>query len=548
MLKVNPKDMILSIGVSIIAVLVYANSLGNGFVTDDPGVILDNPVLQGSPLAVLNAMDTLSDTQLLPFYRPFTYLTFAFEGRLHGFDPLFMHLLNVLLHAFNVFLVYWLARSLFDDHRPAILASMLFAVHPIHAESVNFLAGGRNTMLACLFVLLTYHAHQRSIERKNVYYALLGAGFFFLGVCSKELAMMVLPLILMREIMFAREHGYDTRATMALRAAPYIAATMVYLVLRWLALSKFGVQESIIPGLTSGKMTALYDIPGLKERLIDNIYIVPRYLLTIVWPAALTPNYEIPRDLRAIAPQLIVGWSAILVLLALLLGKARSKTTLFGLSWIVMFWLPVSGLFYFSIFEMADRYFYLPAIGLWIVIADQSLGLLRAGKITGRHALIAISILVAVLAAVTMRRNLDWKSDITLFTRMVTQYPDNAYGLHHLGAAQLVRNDPNDLDDGETNLKRALDLAPNTEFVQPLLGYARLQRGDLEGALKYLSDALALQPMDREARINRGITYEQMGRNREALADYEFYLNIPGQNDLPGSREYALERLKALSP
>ena len=130
--------------VAAAAVIVYANSLGNGFVTDD-STVMHNPALQGSPLALFNTIDSISDSQIMPFYRPLTYLTFAVEGRLHDFDPFWMHFGNILLHVINALLVYLLSKSLLGDYRPALLAGLLFAVHPIHTESVNFLSGGRNT-------------------------------------------------------------------------------------------------------------------------------------------------------------------------------------------------------------------------------------------------------------------------------------------------------------------------------------------------------------------------------------------------------------------
>jgi protein O-mannosyl-transferase len=546
-MDVFKKDHVVCWSLFIVTIIVYANTLLNGFVTDDPGVILHNPVMQQAPLSLFSAIDTNSDTQLLPFYRPLTYLTFLIEGRAHGFNPRYMHLINVLLHAINVMLVYRLARSLFDDQWPAIIVGFLFAVHPIQSEGVNFLSGGRNTMLACMLALMTYAVHRQCIAKRNIVYAVIGAFLLFAGACSKELALMILPFILWLEMLDVRGQNHENRRASLVRLMPYVVAVACYLLLRWLTLSKLGIQESIIPGSTADKMKTLYDIPGLKERLLNNIYILPRYLVCILWPTALSPGYAIPADFRALAPQLIAGWVCILGILVWVLNYARSRATLFGLAWIVIFWLPVSGLVYFSIIEMADRYIYLPAIGVWILIADQMTRLIHRGTSVTRYATMGMVLVTVLLGILTVRRNSDWQSDMSLFTRMVEQYPNNAYGLNHLGAAQLRSNGPTDLDAAEMNLSKSLALAPTTEFVQPLLGYIRLERGDLGGAVKYLSEALRIQPNDREARINRGITYEKMGRFNEAVTDYEYYLKISDSNDLPGSQEYALERVQALT-
>jgi len=546
--KASEKHTLISVLlIGFAAFLVYANSLGNGFVVDDHSVIIRNPALRGSLLSAFDAIDTGSHPQLNPFYRPFTYLTFLAEWRLHGFDPLLMHLVNVVLHVVNAMLVFLLARSLLGDPRPAFLAGLLFAVHPIHSESVNYLSGGRNTMLACFFVLSAYLVQERSIARQNNSFAVIGALLFLAGLFSKEFALMVLPLIIAQEVVSLRVQESAERHAAVKRMIPYAIATAVYLLLRWLTLSRLGIQSGIIPGLGAQKLSELYVIPSLQERLVNNIYIIPKYLATIIWPTSLSPRYAVPEDLWPIAPMLALAWVIIIGIAIWFFTRGRSAPTLFGLYWTLLFWLPVSGLVYFSIIEMADRYFYIPAIGIWIILADQSLRLLCDRQKALKYVTIATTAILIGLTALTVQRNRDWMSDISLFSRMVDQYPDNPYGHTNMGTVLLMEKDPKNLSVAEQHLEKALALDPDKQFVQPLLGYIRLERNDLDGALHYFSEALRYFPMDREARINRAITYERMGRDQDALSDYEYYLQIPGYNDLTGSREYALERVRALS-
>ena len=541
------RDLIFGLLVIAAALLVYANSLGNGFVTDDPSVILHNPVLQGSPLLLFKTIDTTSNTQLLPFYRPLTYLTFYAEGRLNGFNPFLMHLVNVILHAANAFLVYRLARSLLLGHGAALLAGLLFAVHPLNTESVNFIAGGRNTMLACFFVLAAYLMHRTGIVQNRISIALSGAALFLSGLLSKESAVMVLPFIMMQEIFAIREKGSGEGLKAAMRFAPYMAATAFYFVLRWMTLSRYGIQTSIIPGFATQKIRDLYIIPSLSERLWHNVYILPKYLLTVIWPASVSPRYIIPDDLNLVALPILTGWVCFFLLLAWLIKRGRSYATFFGLSWLLVFWMPVSGIFLVSSIEMADRYFYLPAIGLWIIAADQAVRLTSIGKAALKYVMISTGLILIVMAGLTVKRNLDWKSNITLFTRLTEQYPENPYGHYHLGAAYITRKGPNDLQSAEKEYKMALGLDPSMYSVYTSLGYIRLEQGDFEGALYYYSTALAYNPSDQEARVNRGITYEKLGRDKEALADYQIVLSLPEDYNIPGLRTYAEERMRALS-
>ncbi len=540
------KDQLFGLFIALIAFVVCTNSLGNGFVTDDPSVILHNPALQGSPLSLFSSSDTTSDRNLLPFYRPLTYLTFYAEGRLHGFNPFLMHLVNIILHSANAFLVYLLARTLFDDRAPALIAGLLFAVHPIHSEAVNFLSGGRNTMLACLFSLMAYLAYHRGIVQRRVLYALLGALFFLAGLFSKESAMMILPFILALEFSADLEKRSSSRLISAVRLAPYAAGAICYLVLRWLTLSRLGIQTSIIPGFGMQKLQELYVIPGFLERVLNNVYVIPKYLLAIVWPVALSPRYVIPDDLHLMALPLIAGWVCIIAVFFWLL-KRRSRATLFGLFWLGAFWLPVSGIIFFSGVQMAERFLYVPAIGIWLIVADQAVRLSRGRKTVLKYAVPTAAFILVLMAAVTARRNLDWKSDITLFSRLVAQYPENPQGYFHLGTAYMRRKGPNDLPAAERNFQMVLALDPSAQSVQTPLGYIRLEQGDLEGALYYYSEALSYYPLDSEARFNRGITYEKLGRYREAVADYQFFLTLPTDNHLPGARVYAEERVRELT-
>ncbi|MBI5847152.1 MAG: tetratricopeptide repeat protein [Nitrospirae bacterium] len=524
--------------------------MGNGFVLDDNQVILQNPVLQGAPLSLLSAIDTTSETQLLPFYRPFTYLTFLFEERVHGFNPILMHLLNILLHAANTFLVYRLAISFFKDSDAALLVSLLFAVHPLHTEGVNFLSGGRNTMLACFCVLTAYLLHHRSISLAKLSPALAGAAFYLAGLFSKEIGLMVPPLILVLEIATLRNSSC-ARLGAVWRLLPYVTATTCYFVMRWMTLSNLGIQTGFLPGFGTQKLEDLYVVPSLIERLINNLYIIPAYLLTTIWPVSLSSRYDIPADLHLLALPLTAAWIIIIAAIAWLFTRGRSRASLFGFFWLVLFWLPVSGIIYFSNIQMADRFLYIPAIGLWIIVADQVSHILPAGSSARRYGRVAALLILVALAALTASRNADWKNNISLYARMVEQYPVNAYGHAGLGSAYFDEsgNDNRYLVSAERELEKALALSPAPAMFPAAhnqLGHIKQNRGDYEGALHHYNEALAIFPYDKETRINRGIVYEKLGRQKEALADYLFFLSIPGANNVPGSQAYAEERVREL--
>jgi hypothetical protein len=550
MFKENSRDFFLGLLVATIAFIVYANSLGNGFALDDDSVILNNPLLKGSFLSLFSSIDTTGETQLLPFYRPVTYLTFMAEWHLHGFNPVYVRLANILLHSANSILVFRLARSLNKENfYVALLAGLLFAVHPQHSEGVDFNAGGRNTMLACFFSLSTYLVHRTNVTRNSFYLAFCAALLFLTGLLSKETALMILPFICAIEIQALRTDAPGKWLQTATRLLPYGAAVMFYMVMRWLTLSKLGIQTSIIPGVGTKLLENMYIITDLNTRLLNDIYIIPHYLFTAIWPVALSSRYMIPDDLNLLALPIFGGWFFICTALAWLFTKGRSASSLFGLAWVVLFWLPVSGIVFVPGSQLADRFFYIPEIGVWIIISDQLGRFVPVDKPMVRRITAAVmTLLLCMLAGLTIKRNLDWRNNYTLYTNLVEHYPENIHAHAGLGNVYYGKGKEHNSDLAEKEFEKVIAIDPNFPMIYTHLGNIKLNREDLAGAMFCYSKAIEVYPYDKEARLNRGITLEKLGRPKEAITDYIFFLTSPGNsNDIPGGREHAEKRVRELS-
>lgn len=549
MLNDKHNELFYGLLVALAAFLVYANSLGNGYVLDDESVILNNPALKGSLLSVFKSIDTTGESQLLPYYRPFTYLTFIFERWLHDLNPVFVRLFNVTLHSVNSFLVYKLSRKLFKEQtHAALLAALLFAVHPIQSEGVDFNAGGRNTMLVCLFSLMTFLYHSLCISRKQTASAILAALLFTLGLFSKESALMLLPFIVGIELQGLR-NKISTRLHSFLRILPYLASTSFYIVMRWMTLSKLGIQTSIIPGFGAQLLESMYITEPLAKRLLNNLYIIPHYLTSAIWPATLSSRYMIPDDLHRFALPLFAAWIIIFCFIVYIVTKGRSNATLFGVTWLFLFWLPLSGIVIIPGSQMADRFIYIPAIGLWIMVSDQLQKVLANVKPEfKKYTFTGIALIVVILAGTTIRRNMDWKDNYTLYTRFVMQYPENVHARAGLGKVYYGATPFQNPALAEQEFEKVVSLDPTFPMIYTYLGNIKLNKEDLADALYCYTQALAVNPIDKEALVNRGITLEKLGRPNEAIKDYLFFLTSPGSTDTPPfGREHAEKRLKELS-
>ena len=551
MYKVNSRKLFFGLSIAILAFLVYSNSLGNGFTLDDHAVILDNRALKGNPLSLFFMVDAVADAQKLPFYRPLTNMTFLFEGRLHGFNPLFIRLFNVLLHSVNAFMVYRLALFHFKNNIYApLLVGLLFALHPLHTEGVNFNAGGRITMMACFFAISAFLLHSRSILRDKTSWAFVGALLFLAGLFSKEIGLMILPFILSIELLELRKDDTPgTRLKVLLRLTPYLVATTLYLILRWMTLSKLGLQPGILPGMGSSAFESMHITTDFSTRLLNNVYIIPRYLLNVLWPTSLANRYMVPDDLNLLALPLFSAWLCIVAGLGWIFTRGRSYVSLFGISWLVLFWLPVSGIVYVPGAPLADRFLYIPAIGLWIIITDQIFKILPSEKeALNWYRLAPFALILIVLASLTVKRNLDWRSNYTLHSRFVKQYPDNVHARAGMGMVYYGKGKEQNLVLAEDEFDKVINVDPNFPMIHTYLGNINLNLGDLDDALYHYGKSLEVYPLDKEAHLNRGITLEKLGRPKEAYTDYLFFMSLPGSTDnIPGGRQHAERRLRELA-
>lgn len=522
-------DLMLGVAVALIAFFAYSNSLANQFVWDDAVVIVSNSDTKGNPVALFFGIDRGRLTDVTPYYRPLTMFSFLVEDRLHGLTPHLVRLCNVLLHSACALLVYRFVRSFKISMTGALLAGLLFAVHPLHSEAVNFNAGGRNTMLATFFALASLLVQRWSVRRSSFGGACAGAMLFLAGLFSKETGLAILPFIAIGESANLRsaEPGASHRALV--RLVPYAASLSLYLTMRTAAMSHAGVSVDVIPGLAA--------------RLLDNIYIIPRYLLNIAWPVHLSSKYFIPDDLHLYALHLVGAWLCIIAILWWLLVLDCNRNSLFGLAWIVACWLPVSGIAPIPSAPLADRYLYMPAVGVWLIVADQAdRWLFTRGKVR-RVGMAAAAVLLAALAVVTFRQTMIWRNDVTLFTRLVEQHPDKAYAHHNLGCAYLDKE--KNLDLAQRSFEKALLLDPTFPRLRTQLGYICLLRGDLAGALQHYDYAVYLNPLDAEALLNRGEVLERLGRYADAMDSYRRFLAL-SINELPQARTGVTMRLKML--
>ena len=504
----------------------YGSSIPNGFVWDDIDIIVNNVMnreLSNIFILFQSADSTLAGNQTM-YYRPLSRLTFMIDYKLFGLNPVWYHLENITIHIFAVLLLFLLMERLFNEPLLAFVTSCVFAVHPVNAEAVNFLST-RNTLLSAVFVLSSFIVYMRAgITGKKVY-SYLSAVLFFLGLLCKETAFMLIVILLFYDVTSLRDIRQRVKGKVS-ELWPFAIAVTIYLGIR-----AYAVSNIVITNLAA---------ETLLPRVLNNVYIIPKYLMAILFPVNLNAHYSVPDHYGTQWIYILFAWTIIVVVMVFLLKMHRAAIR-FGLFWFAINFVPISNIIAIPSAPMADRYMYLPAIGLWLIAAD--LFCVLYARRTHRKAVVSCGVIILICAStITFSRNFVWKDNITFYTEMVKMNPDSELAHYSLGLASMERGD---ITGAQREWKRTVEINPNYFNVLSLLGQSYLMQNSLAEAEYYYSKALAADPNKAEALYNLAVINEKLLRSREALYYYERFLESPS-NQYVNAIEKAREKVQRL--
>jgi tetratricopeptide (TPR) repeat protein len=444
-------------------------------------------------------------------WHPLTWISHMADVELHGLAPSGHHATSLILHVANVLLLFLLLVRLTGALGPAALASALFAVHPLHVESVAWIAE-RKDVLSTLFWLLTTLAWLRFLEaRTPARYAVVVAACAG-GLAAKPM-LVTLPFTLM-----------------LLDVWPLARATWPPLWKEKLPLIGMAAAACVVTFAAQHGGGAVQSLQGLAfpARLANAAASYAWYLGKIVWPAGLACFCPLPKTIpwaQAAAGTLFVAgatWGAIRVA-----GRAPYAT--FGWLWFAGTLVPVIGLVQVGAQAHADRYTYVPSIGLFVAaswgLADLSARrprLLPAAAVAGAAA-------VALLVPIARADVRHWHDNVSLFTRAIAVTADNPVAQNNLGLALHVEGKT---DDAIAHLREALRIKPDYVDAHINLGAALHAKGRDEEAAATIREALALDPGSVAALVNYGNALAGTGHPDDAIAQYRRALAIlPGYAD-----------------
>jgi tetratricopeptide (TPR) repeat protein len=509
-----------------VAATSLAGVLDNGFVWDDGPFILWNQSLSGpgTLLRVVTAGDAYGTGGVNPYYRPVTTLSFAADRWLYGDNPVGYHGTNLLLHLAVCAQVFLAALKLSGRRAAAGAAALLFAVHPACVEPVAYVSA-RADLLCAAFVLAALLLYLRGRERGSSRLLGLAALAFAAALLAKIVALVLLPVLALREALLARPGERRARPLL-----PFAALAGAFLIARPLVLEKT-TWESGAPFLM---------------RLATAGPLLLEYLRNTLLPFGLKVFYDVVLRVSWADPVVVLAWAVVAACGAawLLLLRRRPLTALGG-AWFVVALFPVSGvvdLLYPAL--MADRYLYIPLAGAALAVAgalpdpgawDPRRMPARRLAATGA-ACAALIACVSAFAGTAARLVPAWRDPVTFWEQARHDAPTSPYVLNALGWSYWQVNR---LEEADQVLARAAALAPNSTDVKINLAAVAFLRGDVEAAARYTEQTLRINPRDSVALRYRGVLLQ--GQGSIALAIEALRAAVDADPFDERSREYLQE-------
>ena len=484
-----------------VAVLVFANGLSAQVLRfwDDNRYVTENPYLRSLDLPNLWAMFTHF---YFAHYAPVVLLSFVLDYRMWGLQPFGYHLTSLLLHGLNVALAYAVARRLLGSRTGALVAALVFAVHPLQVEAVVWVAG-RKTLLCGSFALLALLCYMRSskLDGSPKGRQLLVASWLLLGLALLCKASVVgMPAVFGVYDRFWMRHS-------------------------WRRI----LQRNLVPLLLGGSVAALTVMAhaqagGIKALRGGSVFVMGQIMLLVAWDYVgsfilpLNLNNLYLYDLAVLQDNWRI-WLGLLPVVGVLLAccgayRGRRLLRLGGVLMLVLM-LPVANVLPLSP-HRADRHVYLPlmVVGLWL----GAWAVRRAQPSKWRPVLAGMggSLLIFWMVAAGSR-SLAWQSDVVLWRDHLVDYPNSVTGNINLAAEYIALNK----DELAAPLYRSLLKLDPTDVRPPyFLAQIAARRGDVQAEIGYYRRAISVSASDAELRNNLGYALLGAGRAEEALLEF----------------------------
>ncbi|MDB6112614.1 MAG: Tetratricopeptide 2 repeat protein [Pedosphaera sp.] len=504
--------LLICLGLVLGTLLPYGQVLRHEFTNyDDPDYVVWNKQVQGG--VTLRAVAWAFTTRYASNWHPLTWISHMVDCQLWGLRPGGHHLTNLLLHLANTLLLFAVLRRMTGATWRSALVAALFAWHPLHVESVAWVAERKDVLSAC-FWLLTILAYLRYVERPGPKRYLLTLLLFALGLLSKPMVVTLPCVLLLLDYWPLNRHGGT-----AVDKPPVPWHRLVWEKVPFFILAAVASTVTFRVQASGGSVASLAIWPP-SVRIANASVSYLNYLRRMIWPGDLAVFYPMPDSWPAW--QVIGAITGLIMITLMVWANRRSHPCLlFGWLWYLGTLVPVIGLVQVGIQSLADRYTYLPLIGIFIMlvwgVADLS------QRWPGRRLVLGTgsAFILAGCLILTWFQVRVWRDGLTLFAHALAVTTDNAMA-HDCRAAAL--NQLGRYEEALAEYKAALRVQPGEPVRFYNLGLILARQGKVRSAIEYYEATLRDLPDYNPAHYRLAQLLVAQGRLEEAARHYQEYL------------------------
>ena len=514
--KIKRKEIIICLFLVAASLVVYLQLINYDFVYyDDNSYVTENPHVKAG--LTLESIIWAFTTGHACNWHPLTWLSHMLDIELYGLNPMGHHLTSLQIHIVNTVLLFillnWMTGAIW---RSAFVAA-LFALHPLHVESVAWVAERKDVLCAFFWILSTLAYVRYTRNQSKINYLLLVVLFVF-GLMAKPM-IVTLPFTLLLLDFWPLSRFQSMLQKQQIPVFKAIACLVrekipLFILSAISCLITFFVQQH------GGAVTSI-EILSLKARVANAIVSYTNYIGKMIWPLNLAVLYP----LREWRPEQVIMSGLFLLVLSVLAVRSwrRFPYLTIGWLWYLGTLVPVIGLVQVGIQRMADRYTYIPLIGLFIIIAWGMRDIAAKWQRQGVLLPIFSSVALIFFMICTWFQVGHWQNGITIFKHTLDMTKNNYAANCELGNA-LMRNGK--LDDAVIQFYKALRINPNYEEAHANLGCTLARQGNVSDAIYYYNKALLINPDNAKAHNNLGVLLAGKGKFNDAFYHYQEVLRI----------------------
>ncbi|WP_224985041.1 tetratricopeptide repeat protein [Geomonas agri] len=497
--------------------LVYGQVYHHGFLNyDDHLYVTDNATVKAglTRTGVLWAFTTTSAAN----WHPLTWLSHMLDVQLFGVNPSGHHLTSVFLHILNTLLLLCLLYRTTGEYLKSFFVAALFALHPLHVESVAWIAE-RKDMLSAFFMLATILLYSLDREKPRAVLYLSALMAYAAGLMAKPMLVTLPFVLLLWDIWPLQRFRPWGRGDDEQRTVPVVRLVMEKLPFFVLSLLSCGV--TYYAQFQAGAVASIHTMP-FPFRLINALLSYVRYLGNMIWPENLAIIYPLPATLT-IASGLLTGLALLALSVVVWHLRSRHPYLLSGWCWYLGTLVPVIGLVQVGQQAMADRYTYIPLMGIFIMIAWGVPACAERWNLRQNALVISAGAVLSLLAVCTWHQLGFWKDNVTLFEHAGRVVPGNFIAYRFLGSALAQQGD---MAGAERAFQASLRISPDDDRSHTELGVVLAKERRYNEAVEHFSAALRTYPDSVDTHFQMGNVLIETGKPAEAIVHYKEALRL----------------------